>query len=147
MRIVLQRVKRCSVTVDGKECGGIGAGMLILLGVDINDTHREADFLADKCANLRIFSDESGKMNLSAVDTGGAALVVSQFTLFGDCDKGRRPNFCRAAGAEKGKEVYDYFVKRLRAVIAKVETGVFGAMMEVELVNDGPVTLILEKTF
>jgi D-tyrosyl-tRNA(Tyr) deacylase len=131
MKVVLQRVKRCSVTVDGKETGRIAKGMLILLGVDKSDSPAEADFLAEKCANLRVFPDETGKMNLSATDVGGAAMVVSQFTLFGDCKKGNRPSFCRAAGAEKGKELYDYFVGRLRTLISKVETGVFGAMMDV----------------
>jgi D-aminoacyl-tRNA deacylase len=145
MKIILQRVKQSTVTIDGNETGRIGKGILILLGIDKNDTPREADFLADKCANLRVFSDESGKMNLSAVDVGAEALVVSQFTLFGDCDKGRRPSFARAAGAEKGKELYEYFIRQLRAFVPKVETGVFGAMMDVELINDGPVTLILEK--
>jgi D-aminoacyl-tRNA deacylase len=145
MKIVLQRVKQCSVTVDGKETGGIGKGILILLGVDKNDTAAQADFLSEKCGNLRIFSDESGKMNLSAIDVRAEALVVSQFTLFGDCDKGRRPSFARAAGPDKGKELYDYFVQKLKTYIPKVETGIFGAMMDVELINDGPVTLILEK--
>jgi D-tyrosyl-tRNA(Tyr) deacylase len=145
MKIVLQRVKQCTVTVNGKAVGRIGKGLLLLLGVDQNDMPGQANFLAEKCAHVRIFSDESGKMNLSAVDVGGEALVVSQFTLFGDCDKGRRPSFTRAAGPDKGKMLYDYFVERLRTYIPKVETGIFGAMMDVELVNDGPVTLILEK--
>jgi D-tyrosyl-tRNA(Tyr) deacylase len=145
MKIVLQRVKQCTVTVDGKETGRIGKGILILLGVAASDTAGQADFLAEKCAHLRIFSDENGKMNLSAVDLQREALVVSQFTLFGDCDKGRRPSFTRAAGPDKGKELYDYFVKKLITYIPKVETGIFGAMMDVDLINDGPVTLILEK--
>jgi D-tyrosyl-tRNA(Tyr) deacylase len=145
MKIVLQRVKQCTVSVNRKAAGRIGKGILLLVGVDQNDTPAQADFLAEKCANLRIFPDESGKMNLSAVDVSGEALVVSQFTLFGDCDKGRRPNFSRAAGPDKGKMLYDYFVERLRTYIPKVETGIFGAMMDVELINDGPVTLILEK--
>jgi D-aminoacyl-tRNA deacylase len=145
MKIVLQRVKHCSVTVDGNIVGRIGKGIMLLLGVDKNDGFAQADFLAEKCAHVRIFPDESGKMNLSAVDAGASALVVSQFTLFGDCDKGRRPSFSRAAGPDKGRELYDYFVNKLRMHVPKVESGIFGAMMDVELVNDGPVTLILEK--
>jgi D-aminoacyl-tRNA deacylase len=145
MKIVLQRVKHCTVTVDEKVVGKIGRGLLILLGVAPNDTPAQADFLAEKCAFLRIFPDESGKMDRSVVDVAGEALVVSQFTLFGDCSKGRRPSFADAAGPEKGKELYDYFVNKLKTYISNVETGMFGAMMDVELVNDGPVTLILEK--
>jgi D-aminoacyl-tRNA deacylase len=145
MKIVLQRVRQCTVTVGGETAGRIGMGILILLGVDKNDTSAHADFLAEKCAHLRIFSDETGKMNLSAVDVRGEALVVSQFTLFGDCNKGRRPSFTQAADSEKGKALYEYFVNKLKTFIPKVETGIFGAMMDVELVNDGPVTLIVEK--
>ncbi len=145
MKIVLQRVKHCSVTVDEKIVGRIGKGLLILLGIAPDDTASQADFLAEKCAFLRIFPDETGKMNRSVADVQGEVLVVSQFTLFGDCSKGRRPNFTGAAGPDKGRELYDYFVGRLKTHIRKVETGIFGAMMDVELVNDGPVTLILEK--
>ncbi len=145
MRTVLQRVTQSTVTVSGETVGRIGQGLLILLGVEVHDTITQADFLAEKCAHLRIFSDESGKMNRSLMDVRGEALVVSQFTLLGDCSKGRRPSFCRAAGPDKGKELYDYFIKRLREYIPRVETGVFGAMMDVALVNDGPVTLLMEK--
>jgi D-aminoacyl-tRNA deacylase len=145
MRIVLQRVKTARVTINGQSVGSIGNGILILLGVHKDDTLENANFLAVKCADLRIFSDEQGKMNLSLIDIGGEALVVSQFTLFGDCSKGRRPSFIEAAPPEKGKALYEYFVQRMKERVKKVETGVFGAMMEVMLVNDGPVTLILEK--
>jgi D-aminoacyl-tRNA deacylase len=145
MKIILQRVKRCAVTVDGTVTGRIGKGILLLLGIDRNDTAAQADFLAEKCAGLRIFPDDQGKMNRSAMEAGGEVLVVSQFTLLGDCSKGKRPSFSRAAGPEKGKELYDYFVRQMKRFVPKVETGVFGAMMDVELVNNGPVTLILEK--
>jgi D-aminoacyl-tRNA deacylase len=145
MRIVLQRVKTARVIINGQSAGSIGPGILILLGIHIDDTPEKADFLAVKCADLRIFSDEQGKMNLSLIDIGGEALVVSQFTLFGDCSKGRRPSFIEAAPPEKGKMLYEYFVKKMKERVNKVETGVFGAMMDVELVNDGPVTLVLEK--
>ena len=146
MRIVLQRVRRASVSVQGKVIGEIGPGLMILLGVHRDDSPACADFLALKCAELRIFPDGEGKMNLSVKDIGGAALVVSQFTLYGDCHKGRRPNFMDAAEAEKGRELYEYFTGALRQHLAKVETGDFGAMMQVGLVNDGPVTLILERS-
>lgn len=145
MRIVLQRVKRASVSIDGAIAGQINAGILILLGVHINDTPDMADYLALKCANLRIFPDADGKMNRSLLDINGEALVVSQFTLFGDARKGNRPSFIEAAPAEKGNQLYEYFVGRIKELIPVVKTGVFGAMMDVELINDGPVTLILEK--
>jgi len=145
MRIVLQRVKRASVTVDGVVTGRIGPGILLLLGVHRDDTPADADYLADKCAQLRIFEDDAGKMNRSLLDAGGSALVVSQFTLFADTHKGRRPSFIEAAPADKGRELYEYFVDALRQTVPVVETGVFGAMMDVELVNDGPVTILLEK--
>ncbi|MBN1128883.1 MAG: D-tyrosyl-tRNA(Tyr) deacylase [Chitinispirillaceae bacterium] len=145
MRIVLQRVKKARVTIDSNTVGAINQGILILLGIHMDDTREMADFLAAKCADLRIFSDERDKMNLSLRDIGGEALVVSQFTLFGDCSRGRRPSFIEAAPPEKGKALYEYFVKKMKEQVKKVETGVFGAMMEVELVNDGPVTLIIDK--
>jgi D-aminoacyl-tRNA deacylase len=145
MRVVLQRVSRAAVRVDGKVVGQIERGILLLLGVHQEDEPEHADFLAAKCAELRIFADDQGKMNLSVKDIGGAALVVSQFTLYGDCHKGRRPNFMAAAGPEKATRLYEHFVGALGTHLAQVETGVFGAMMEVELVNDGPVTLILER--
>ncbi|MFW6254848.1 MAG: D-aminoacyl-tRNA deacylase [Chitinivibrionales bacterium] len=145
MRIVLQRVKKASVTIDGSMVSRIGPGILILLGVHRDDSAEHADFLAAKCADVRIFNDEEGKMNRSLKDVGGAALVVSQFTLYGDCSKGRRPSFIEAAGPEKGDELYRYFVEQLKKQISIVETGQFGAAMEVTLINDGPVTLVLEK--
>jgi len=145
MKLVLQRVKKASVSVDGSITGNIGPGLLILLGVHEQDTTETADFLVKKCSELRIFSDQNDKMNLSVKDIDGEALVVSQFTLLADCNKGRRPNFTSAANPEKGNQLYTYFVNRLREQIRRVETGVFGANMQVELINDGPVTLILEK--
>jgi len=145
MRIVLQRVSRASVTIDGAKAASIGKGMLLLVGVHGSDTAEAAGFLAAKCASLRIFSDAEGKMNLSLGDVNGEALVVSQFTLFGDSSRGRRPSFIDAAPPEKGKALYELFIAELRKLVPKVETGVFGAMMDVELVNDGPVTLMLEK--
>lgn len=145
MKIVLQRVKNSRVIINGSTVGQIGKGVLILLGIHIDDSSGDAEYLAAKCAELRIFDDPDGKMNLSLKDIDGEALVVSQFTLFGDCSKGRRPSYIEAARPEKGNELYEYFVAQLRKYIPKVETGVFGAMMDVELVNDGPVTLLLEK--
>ena len=144
MRIVLQRVKHAQVTVNGAITGSINSGILILLAVHKDDTAAQADHLAEKCANLRIFSDHEGKMNRSLADTGGGALVVSQFTLYGDCNKGRRPSFTGAADPAKGNELYEYFVGKLKALCPDVKTGVFGAMMDVELVNDGPVTFVLD---
>ncbi|MBN1308407.1 MAG: D-tyrosyl-tRNA(Tyr) deacylase [Chitinispirillaceae bacterium] len=145
MKIVLQRVNKAAVTVDDTTTGSIGRGVLLLVGIHANDTEAEAAFLADKCADLRIFPDENGKMNCSLVDIAGAALVVSQFTLLGDCGKGRRPSFIAAAPPEKGDALYRHFVERLKMRVANVQTGVFGAMMQVELINDGPVTMILER--
>ena len=147
MRIVLQRVSRAAVRVDGKTAGEIGRGLLLLVGVHQDDSVECADFLAAKCAELRIFADEKGKMNLSGKEIRASALVVSQFTLYGDCAKGRRPNFIAAAAPARATELYEYFVRVLRTHLPRVETGVFGAMMEVELLNDGPVTLILERNF
>jgi len=145
MKLVLQRVKKASVSIDGSVTGNISQGLLILIGVHEQDTTETADFLVKKCSELRIFSDQNDKMNLSVKDIDGEALVVSQFTLLADCSKGRRPNFTSAANPEKGNQLYTYFVNRLREQIRRVETGVFGANMQVELINDGPVTLILEK--
>ena len=144
MRAVVQRVSRARVTVDGKTRGEISAGLLILLGVAKGDTEKEAAQLAERIAQLRIFSDDDGKINLSVEDTGGSVLVVSQFTLHGDCRKGRRPSFDRAAPAAQANRLYEEFVGVLRGRGLTVGTGVFQSMMDVELVNDGPVTLILD---
>lgn len=146
MRIVLQRVARASVVIDSHIIGQIDRGLLLLLAVHHSDAPACAEFLAAKCAELRIFPDGDGKMNLSARDINASALVVSQFTLYGDCHKGRRPNFMQSAPPEKANELYEHFVKSLRHHLPKVETGRFGAMMQVDLVNDGPVTLILERS-
>lgn len=145
MRIVVQRASRGRVTVEGRVTGEIGRGFVLLVGVTHEDTEADADYLVDKVLNLRIFEDESGKMNLSLLDIGGALLSVSQFTLYGDCRKGRRPNFMDAARPDQALAIYEYFNERARAAGVQVETGVFGAMMDVELVNDGPVTLLLES--
>jgi D-aminoacyl-tRNA deacylase len=145
MRIVLQRVTRASVRIDSAITASINKGILLLLGVHRDDTEEISAFLAAKCAGLRIFSDVNGKMNLSCKEAGGEALVVSQFTLFGDCAKGRRPSFIEAAPPDKGRTLYEHFIQQLKNHGITVATGTFGAMMEVELVNDGPVTLLLEK--
>jgi D-aminoacyl-tRNA deacylase len=144
MKIVLQRVKQASVTIENKVVGSIGPGILLLVGVHRDDTEPQASFLARKCAELRVFPDNDGTMNRSLKDTGGEALVVSQFTLFGDTSKWRRPSYIEAADPQKGYELYSFFVNELRGRGVAVATGIFGAMMDVALVNDGPVTLILE---
>jgi len=144
MRAVLQRVSRARVTVEGTVAGEIGAGLVVLLGVGKSDTAQTAAQLAEKTAQLRIFSDAQGKMNLSLLDSGGAALVVSQFTLYGDTSKGRRPAFVDAAPPAEAKRLYEEYVRHLQAAGVRVETGVFQAHMEVELVNDGPVTILLD---
>ena len=145
MKAVVQRVSESAVTIDDEVVGKIGPGLMVLLGVSHEDAEREADYLIDKIVNLRIFSDEDGKMNRSLNEVGGEMLVVSQFTLLGDCRKGRRPSFIKAAGPEKGNALYEYFVDGVRRKGITVGTGRFGAMMAVSLVNDGPVTLILES--
>ena len=144
MRALLQRVTEARVIVDQVVTGEIGAGLLVFLGVSKLDTEADADFIAGKVLNLRIFSDEQGKMNRSVLDTGGALLVVSQFTLYGDCRKGRRPSFDDAAPAEQARSLYEHFVAVTRRSL-RVETGIFQADMAVSLTNDGPVTLILES--
>ena len=145
MRVLLQRVSGASVTIDGAEVGAIGTGVLLLVGVTHQDSQREADFLADKCANLRVFDDETGVMNRSLLDVGGEALVVSQFTLYGDTRRGRRPSYVEAAPGPVSEPLYEQFVKRLRDLGVMVATGRFGADMKVSLTNDGPCTIWLTK--
>jgi D-tyrosyl-tRNA(Tyr) deacylase len=145
MRAVVQRVTRASVKVDNEITGEIGSGLLVLLGVTQQDTEADADYLAEKIAGLRIFEDDAGKMNLSVADTGGAVLAVSQFTLFGDVRRGKRPSFDAAARPERARELYEYFVERVRAAGLRCETGRFQAMMDVEMVNSGPVTILLDS--
>lgn len=145
MRAVVQRVKKASVEIGGETIAETGPGLLVLLGVSVDDEKRDAAYLAEKIANLRIFEDAAGKMNLSLKEVGGSALVVSQFTLYGDCRKGRRPSFTDAAGPEKGEALYNEFVRELRAQGLPVETGRFGAKMLVKLENDGPVTIMVES--
>lgn len=149
MRAVIQRVSRARVTVEGRVTGEIGKGIVVLLGVGREDAGASAAYLAEKTANLRIFADDEGKMNRSLVDAGGAALVVSQFTLYGDTRGGRRPGFSRAAGPDEANRLYEEFVAAMRGLGVKVETGIFQTHMDVELVNDGPVTILMdsEKTF
>jgi len=145
MRVVLQRVKRAEVRVDGQLVGRIGPGLLVLVGIASVDTPASGKALAEKIANLRIFDDPQGRMNRSLLETGGAVLCVSQFTLYGDCRKGRRPSYDRAASPEAARSLYEAFVESLRALGVPVETSQFQAMMDVELVNDGPVTLLLDS--
>ncbi len=145
MRVLLQRVSRAEVRVEGRSTGRIGAGFLLLVGFTHTDTAEHGVWMADKVSGLRLFSDAEGKMNLGLADVGGAVLVVSQFTLYGDAAKGRRPSFIDAARPEVAVPLYDTFIALLRERGLHVETGEFGAMMDVELVNDGPVTLWLEK--
>jgi len=145
MRAVVQRVSRARVTVDGKVTGEIGQGVLLLLGVAGTDTEDDARYLVDKTLNLRIFEDADGKMNLSLLDVKGGLLVVSQFTLYGDTRRGRRPSFIDAAPPERANELYELFVSESRKQINEVATGLFQAMMDVELVNDGPVTILIDS--
>ena len=146
MRAVVQRVSRAQVAVDGEIVGEVGRGLLVLLGVTHADTEGDADYLADKIAGLRVFEDENGKMNLDTAAVGGGILVVSQFTLYGDVRRGKRPSFDAAAKPERARELYEYFVARIRAAGLPCQTGRFQEMMEVELVNDGPVTILLDST-
>ena len=143
MKAVIQRVKEAKVEVEGKIVGRIDHGMLVYLGVGKGDTIQQAESLVNKLIGLRIFEDEKGKMNRSILEVGGAFLVVSQFTLYGDCSKGRRPSFDQAADPQKGEELYSFFVNKIREQGIKAETGQFRAMMDVSLINDGPVTFIL----
>lgn len=145
MRTVIQRVKRASVKVEGEVISEIERGLLVLLGVAEDDTQGDIEYMANKTANLRIFEDEARKMNRSLLEVGGEALVVSQFTLYGDCRKGRRPSFIQAARPEKGDKFYQAFVEALRKLGLDVKAGIFQAFMEVELVNDGPVTILLDS--
>lgn len=145
MKLVLQRVKQADVKIDSEIVGSIGVGVLVFLGIAKNDTTEQADHFVQKICQLRMFEDPQGKMNLSAVDIKAEFLIVSQFTLYGDCRKGRRPSFDQAAEPGQAQTLYNYFVEELRRQNVKVETGQFKAMMEVSLVNDGPVTFILEN--
>jgi D-tyrosyl-tRNA(Tyr) deacylase len=145
MRAVVQRVSRAKVTVAGQVTGEVGLGLLVLLGVGMEDAVADADYLADKVLGLRIFEDDEGKMNRSIVEEGGAVLVVSQFTLYGDARKGKRPSFEDAARPDKACRLYEYFVGRIRATGVHCETGRFQEMMQVELVNEGPVTILLDS--
>ena len=145
MRLVIQRVREARVEVDGRPSGSIAQGLLVLVAVARTDTPADADYLAEKLLSLRIFSDDEGKMNRSVAEIGGSLLVVSNFTLYGDCSKGRRPGFDLAAPPEQARALYEYFLGKLRASEVPVETGIFQASMAVHLVNDGPVTLLCES--
>ena len=144
MKAVIQRVSHASVTVDGKICGQINQGFLVLLGVGLEDTENDCIRIADKLIKLRIFSDENGKINLSLKDVGGELLIVSQFTLYADCRKGNRPNFIQAGKPDDAERLYNFFTEYCKKSIEIVQTGIFGADMKVELLNDGPFTVILE---
>jgi D-tyrosyl-tRNA(Tyr) deacylase len=145
MRAVLQRVTRASVTVEGRIVGEIGAGLVVLLGITHDDTARDVAYLVEKITALRIFEDEAGQMNLSVTDTGGALLIVSQFTLYGDARRGRRPSYSDAAPPDVAEQLYENFVAEARKSVEQVATGSFRRMMQVELVNDGPVTILLDS--
>ena len=145
MKLVVQRVNSAKVEVNGKIVGAITKGFLVLLGVTHNDTKEIADYLVKKLCNLRVFEDESGKMNLSLKDVNGELLIVSQFTLYADCSSGNRPSFINAAKPDKANELYEYFCEKCKENNLKVQKGIFGADMKVSLLNDGPVTIILEK--
>ena len=145
MRAVVQRVKEASVRVDGEVVGSIGPGLVVLLGVGTGDAERDAESLADKVLHLRVFEDDAGQMNRSVLEVGGGILVVSQFTLFGDARRGRRPSYSGAAPPEEAKRLYGHFVEQLRPSGLEVATGVFRAMMDVALVNEGPVTILLDS--
>ena len=146
MRAVIQRVSRAQVRVEGQIVGEIGKGILLLLGVGKGDTKPQADSLLEKLVNLRIFEDEAGKMNLSLLDVGGALMVISQFTLYADCRKGRRPSFTDAGSPEEAKALYEYFIHQARSRGLIVASGIFQALMEVELINFGPVTILLDSS-
>jgi len=146
MRAVIQRVDRAEVRVQGQSVGQIGKGLLVLLGVGQKDTQKEADFLLEKVIHLRIFEDPAGKMNLSLLDTKGALMVISQFTLYADCRKGRRPSFTEAAPPETARALYEYFLEKAKSTGLRTSSGIFQAVMEVELINSGPVTIILDSS-
>ena len=146
MRAVVQRVSRAKVTIGGEITGEIGPGLLVLLGVSAGDTPTDANYLAEKTVGLRIFEDPDGKMSLSVADVGGDVLVVSQFTLYGDVRRGKRPSFDAAAPPQQARELYEHFVENVRAAGLRCETGRFQEMMQVELVNEGPVTILLDST-
>jgi D-aminoacyl-tRNA deacylase len=146
MKALIQRVTKASVEVEGDIVGRCGAGMMILLGIHVSDTRKQAVWLANKCANLRIFRDHDGRMNRSCIDSGGGALVISQFTLYGNTDKGNRPSYIDSAPGEIAEPLYEFFISELAAHLGRpVGSGVFGAMMNVSLINDGPVTLSVER--
>ena len=145
MRSVVQRVDRVRVLIGDKRISEIGKGLLVLLGIEQGDRKNDADYLSDKIMNLRIFEDENGKMNLSLLDIRGEMLVVSQFTLLGDCRKGRRPSFTGAENPDRARLLYDYFIQKIKAIIGNVVQGEFQAMMSIELVNNGPVTMLLDS--
>lgn len=145
MRAVIQRVSEASVTVDGKLVGKIGKGVLVLLGVSQKDTEKDVAYLVDKILNLRIFEDENGKMNLSLLEVGGQMLVVSQFTLYGDVRRGKRPSFTEAASPEKAKKLYELFVQESSKSLDDIQTGIFQEMMSVHLTNEGPVTILIDS--
>lgn len=145
MRAVVQRVSRAAVTVDGEEVGAIGPGILALVGVHTQDTPKDAEYIADKLVNLRIFRDDAGVMNRSLLEVEGSALIVSQFTLYGDARRGRRPSYVEAASGDRAQHLYEAVCSRVRELGVPVQTGIFGAMMQVSLVNDGPVTILLDS--
>ena len=145
MKVLIQRVHQAKVTVNNKITGSINNGLLLLIGISEEDLEKDIDYLSDKCVNLRIFQDENGKMNKSLLDVKGEILAVSQFTLMADTRKGRRPSFINAANSEKGKLFYEKFVNKLKQFGIKVECGIFGAMMDVDLINNGPVTIMIES--
>lgn len=145
MKLVVQRVKKAEVKVDGNIIGKIDKGFLVLIGIKVGDTKEQADYLVKKLCNLRVFSDENDKMNLSIKDVNGKLLIVSQFTLYGDCSQGNRPSFIEAARPEEANPLYEYFCNQCELNNIEVQKGIFGADMKVELINDGPVTIIIEK--
>lgn len=145
MRVVVQRVKHSQVSIDGKINGQINSGFLVLLGISSTDSKQDVDYLVKKVCNLRVFNDENNKMNLSLKAVNGELLIISQFTLYGDCSDGNRPSFIQAARPEVAIPLYEYFIEECKKQIAVVETGIFGADMKVELLNDGPVTIIIES--